>query len=137
MQNPFSHVDWHVLWQPKELLMVQPPNSWELMWGYVAFLVLSLIVFILMLVPALKLHETLKSRFKLWGITQVIIGALLFFFRFYQIPYLGMDLWRMILEVTALAWLISIAVYAYKKLPSQLIKEQAEARRNKYLPGQK
>ena len=137
MKSFFSQINWHVLWQPKELLLVQPPILWPLMWAYIAFIALSLIGIIATVVFRKRIHPTLSNRIYSITTTQIVLGALLFFFRFYQIPYLGMDIWRTIQEVTALIWLGFIIVYAQRVLPKQLLKEQAELRRNKYLPGQK
>lgn len=137
MQDWFSNINWQVWWQPKELLMATPPVRWELMWGYVGFLGFSLLVLIAVTVFRKKLHPNLRNRLQNWALTQVSLGIALMFFRYYRIPYLGMDLWRALQEISALAWLIWIVAYARTALPLELIKETAIARREKYLPKAK
>jgi len=130
MSNFFSSLQAHL----QSLFYLQPVGVWTYQWWYFGFIVLSLIVAIAPLFFKKFIHETLRNRLINWGWTQVLIGLVLGFARYYFIPYLGMDALRTLQELSAYAWMIFILRYTFTKLPTQLVKEKAEVRRNKYLP---
>lgn len=129
-------INWNILWQPRELFLIRPPFMWELMWAYVGFLAACLTVLIVALLLK-TLHPELKRRLITFASTQLWLGAFLFFFRYFRIPYLGMDFFRLIQEITAVIWIGLIVKFALTELPKLNIKAAADARKKKYLPGQK
>jgi hypothetical protein len=137
MLSSLSHINWQPLWQPHNLLLVTPPAQWPLMGGYVGFIGSTILIIIVLLVLGKRGNPNLKRRIRNWAITQLLIGGILFFFRYYRVPYLGMDIFRTIQELLALVWLGFIVVYAYKVLPLEILQEHVEARRKKYLPESK
>jgi|GEM_PF-6353928 len=118
----------------QSLFYLQPVAAWNYQWWYLAFIVLSLIVALAPLFLKKFIHQTLRNRLINWGWTQVLIGLVLGFSRYYDLPYLGMDALRTLQELSAYIWIIFILKYAFQVLPTQLVKEKAEVRRNKYLP---
>lgn len=106
------------------------------MWPFAGFLILSLVVAIALLFIKkmdANLHEGLSNL--CW--TFALVGGLLFFCRYTQIPYLGNDLIRLILELACVAWLVVIIIAARKALPAAKLQTKIEDRRTKYLPKPK
>lgn len=137
MQEFLQNNNLTALWQPAELLMVRPPKNWELMWGYITFIALFTITAIALLFLKKKVAPVLYAQLSTLSWTVAILGGLLFFFRYVRIPYLGTDIVRTILEVSAVIWLIWISI-SYKKLvPVMKQAELIEERRTKYLPKPK
>jgi hypothetical protein len=117
------------------LLDVTPPVLWPLQRAYLAFVTLSIIVALVLLF--LPVHTASKQRLGTLLWTNGAIGIVLFFFRYQQIPLLGMNLWRLIQEIVFVAWLLFILRFMRKQIPADRFTEKVIERRNKYLPKPK
>jgi hypothetical protein len=125
------------LWQPAELLMIRPPKNWELMWAYVAFVGIFALAAIVLLFTRKRLDPTLHAQLSSLSWTVTILGVFLFFFRYVRIPYLGTDLVRLLLEISAVAWLSWIFISQKKAAPKAKLDDLIQKRREKYLPKAK
>lgn len=104
------------------------------MWFYLGFTSLCLLMVIGL--PFVKmLHPELRSRLIKFAWTNLIIGLILFVCRYYQLPYLSMNLLRTLQELIAIIWLIYLAFFYFKKLPKLILASKVAERRNKYLPS--
>ena len=134
---------WHTViqfqekWYPlKSLFSVYPPEHWKFMWAYVALIGICFLAAIA-LIFLKKIHPSLRSRLSNLAWTNVLLGIMLFFFRFERIPLLGMDLWRLVQEVSILAWLASIWYYWRHGFRAERLADQVVAYKEKYLPRPK
>ena len=106
------------------------------MWAYLTFLGIFLLAGLVLLFLRKIDADVRRSLLGLsWTITTT--GALLFFFRYQQIPYLGMDVFRTLLEALAIVWLGLIIRSARKTIPQKKLDEAVRARKEKYLPKAK
>lgn len=133
MIDQLSALNWQAFWQPHELVLIRPPFLWELMWWYVGFIALCALGGISLLFLS-NVHPALKSRLSSFCWTNVTIGVILFFFRYYRIPYLGMDILRLLQEVSALVWLGYLVWYSQTGFKHQLIQEKVADHKARYLP---
>jgi len=138
----WSHIaDWfaaHVgpYWSPAGLFSMTPPAVWTFQWVYVGIIGACVVGGIAMLF-AKKLRPGLRERISSFCWNNVVIGVILFFFRYQQIPLLGMDLWRFIQEIGMVVWLFFIYQYWTLAIPQETLAEQIVAHKNKYLPKPK
>ena len=82
-------------------------------------------------------YEPVRERFSVFFWTNAILGLILFFFRYQDIPLLGMDFFRFTLEVTAAIWLFFITRFSLQVYPQKKLEDQIAERKNKYLPKAK
>lgn len=68
------------------------------------------------------------------GVTMGIIGLLLFFFTFEQIPFFSGHFWYLLWFIGLVIWLIRIGQYALKIVPAERAAEVARQEKAKYLP---
>ena len=120
---------------PSDLVSFLPPEQWNFEKVYFGFLALNLLVAIAIFF--VRLHPALKERVSQLCWTMFIVGSILSFFRLQRIPLLGMDLWRTILEVVGLVWVILIIRYFNTGHKKELLNIELEKRRTKYLPRKK
>lgn len=122
-------------WSPSGLIQVNPGPVWHFRWEYVGLIALCLVVALVSIF--LKIRPSLKARIQAFAWTNVIIGVLLYFFRDQQIPYIGMDLLRFLQELGMVFWINGIVHFSRSKMKVEVVAEQVQARREKYLPGTK
>ena len=118
------------------LLSATPPQEWPYKNVYIGFIAFCLLGAIVVLIWR-SLYPVLRERLGLLFWTNVILGPILYFFRFQQIPVLGMDFIRTIQEIAFAIWLIVIILRTYKEYPKEKFEEKLTERRNKYLPKPK
>lgn len=82
----------------------------------------------------LKIRPSLKARLQSFFWWNTFLGVLLYFFRDQRVPYLGMDLLRLIQEIGIVFWINSIVLFSRTGLKKELIADQVKARKEKYLP---
>lgn len=121
--------DW---WSPKGLIQVSPDAAWHFRWIYVGLIVACLLVGIIS--AFLKIRPSLKARIQTFAWTNGFLGIILYFLRDQRIPYVGMDLLRFLQEVGMVFWINSIVLFSKKGMRQELVAEQVQARREKYLP---
>lgn len=85
----------------------------------------------------LKLHPALKSQISGFLWTQVATAIFLYFFRTQQIPYLGMDMLRVLQEFSIVAWIGYLVWYFFVPYKGELRADEAVIRKEKYLPKAK
>jgi len=100
------------------------------------FIVLSVIFFFIARRKDKTYHKLQKRAF-IFFVVMGIIGLLLIFFRFEQIPYLGSRLMFLALVLTLILWGCWIGFYVIFKLPKEKQKIFKKQKFNKYLPGRK
>jgi hypothetical protein len=135
LTNWFSGLSVEEIFSFKNLTSMTPPFEWKFMWIYVGILIFFWIGSIVS--AFIKVHPSLKSRLSAFFWTYALLGSLLFVFRYFGIPLLGMDVWRTILEISAVVWAVSIVRYALRGLRQEKLAEKIEERRTKYLPKPK
>jgi len=84
-----------------------------------------------------RIPEGLRRRFNALCWNNLVIGLILFFFRYQRIPLLGMDIWRFVQEIVLIVWLVIIFRYWRRQLPKERFSEQVIAHKQKYLPKKK
>jgi hypothetical protein len=119
-------------WSPSGLIQATPPATWAFRWEYAALTLICLLIAVVSIF--LKIRPSVKARIQALAWTNGLIGILLYFCRDQRIPYIGMDLLRFIQEVTLIFWINSIVLFARKAIPQEILSEQVQARREKYLP---
>jgi hypothetical protein len=119
-------------WSPVGLIQVVPGDEWKFRWVYVALIAVCFLV--ALVVTFLKIRLSLKSRIQVFGWTNVFIGVILYFCRDQHIPYLGMDLLRFLQELGMVFWINGLILFSKKGLKAELLAEQVQARKAKYLP---
>lgn len=120
-------------WSPSGLIQIKPAAIWLLRWEYVGLIGLCLLVAIVTLF--LKIRPSLRSRIQNFAWSNVAIGLVLYFFRDQRVPYLGMDLLRFLQELGMVFWINGIVLFARKGMQKEVLAEQVQSRREKYLPG--
>jgi hypothetical protein len=119
-------------WSPTGYFEVTPAAQWpfrEVYLGLIALLFLGGIVTLF-----LRFRPILKGKLLSFFWTNASIGVVLFFLRDQRIPYLGMDLLRLMHHIGMIVWVNSIIWYMRTGLRHEKLSEQIEARRAKYLP---
>ncbi len=71
------------------------------------------------------------------AVTMGMIGLVLFFFTYQEIPFLGSRFWYLFWGVGLIAWITSIVYYIKKIVPEKKKQEAELLERSKYLPGKK
>jgi glucan phosphoethanolaminetransferase (alkaline phosphatase superfamily) len=138
MRNIFSQFgSWYMLHLDKwlsfsTLFDMTPPAHWPLQWAYLTFIILSIVIGVILIL--LPIHTGTKQRLSNVLLSNGMIGFILFFFRFQQIPLLGMNIFRLIQEIVFVVWLLVIFRYARTHIPKERLAEKIAERRNKYLP---
>jgi hypothetical protein len=117
------------------LLATNPPAQWNFMWAYLVFLGICFLGTILCLV--IRFYLPLRTRLTNLFLTNVVLGAILFFFRYQQVPLLGMDILRTLQEIGFVIWLIIIVSHIRVAKPKEALAALVEERRTKYLPKPK
>lgn len=122
-------------WNPQGFLLITPSASWKLEWAYVALigtcLLLAIVISFWKFTPSIR-YSLLNI---LWG--HSVAGAFLFFFRDQRLPYLGMDVWRLIQEIILVVNLAMVVRYYNGAHQQELLQEQVKAYKAKYLPKAK
>jgi hypothetical protein len=101
-------------------------------WFIIATVALRIVAYTLRTKDALK-ADVFKRFAKLMSWTGVI-GLVLLFFSYEQIPLLGMRLWFLVLFVIFAAWLLRIALYVVRDYPALRSTQAERTRFEKYLP---
>jgi hypothetical protein len=133
-----THIDsWKVweYWQPTNLLATAPNPSWPWMWWFVGLIGLCLAAGLASLF--IRFHDRLRHRLSTLFLNNVWIGAILFFLRYERLPILGMDLWRLIQEITLFVWLALITRDFRRDYPKERLAARIVEYRAKYLPKPK
>lgn len=125
---------WH-WWSFPGLFDTTPSSEWKFQWSYVALIAACFIGAVILTFWRGDQQLSRPIAQVLWN--NVWVGPILFFFRYQEIPVLGMDLWRFIQEVAIVAWLVVILKGYSKKQPQVQLQDKIEAYRNKYLPKPK
>ena len=123
-------------WSPSGLISMTPPQTWVFEKGYVIMLALFLVGGLVSLFVK-RIPEGLRRRFNALCWNNLVIGLILFFFRYQRIPLLGMDIWRFVQEIVLIVWLVIIFRYWRRQLPKERFSEQVIAHKQKYLPKKK
>lgn len=71
------------------------------------------------------------------GVTMGLLGLLLFFFAYQEIPFLGMRVWFLLWGIGLLVWVGMVVRYATKIVPAERRRLSERTERNKYLPRAK
>lgn len=71
------------------------------------------------------------------GVTMGIIGLIIYFFTYQEIPFLGSRFWYLFWGVGCVIWIMSIVHYVKKIIPEERQREVELFERSKYLPGKK
>lgn len=74
------------------------------------------------------------SRLGRLGVTMGILGLLLFFFSFEEIPLFGARFWYLIWGAGLIIWIAWIARYVVKVIPAERAAVLARQEKEKYLP---
>ncbi len=82
-------------------------------------------------------YKKLKNNFFNLFLTTGIIGSVLIFLRFQEVPYLGSRLMLLILLVAFVIWSFFIGYYGFFILPEEIIKRKEKEHFEKYLPKSK
>jgi hypothetical protein len=101
-------------------------------WFIIATVALRVVAYSLRLKDALK--ADVFTRFASLLSWTGIIGLVLLFFSYEQIPLLGMRLWFLALFLAFVVWLLRIALYVVRDYPKLRQTQTERARFEKYLP---
>lgn len=130
--SSFFHTTLPTWWSPAGLIEITPLHAWVFRWWYVGLIALCLIVAVAS--SFLRLRQSLRVRIQNLAWTNVFIGVVLYFSRDQQLPYLGMDILRLLQEVCLVVW-INATIWFYRtSYQKELVHEKVSARREKYLP---
>ncbi len=81
------------------------------------------------------LIEEVIQRFAKLMFTTAVLGYILLFFAYEQVPLLGMRLWFLLLTLLFCYWLVRAIVFAVRDYPHMKQHEDERLRFNKYLPN--
>jgi len=120
----------------KDLVQPVPADQWYFMGLFVLLLIL-LFIGALAILFWKKAHTPLRSRLInfFWG--NLVLGLVIFFFRYERIPYLGATGIRALYELGILIWLNNIIWYRRTGMSKELTEQAVAARKAKYLPKAK
>lgn len=108
-----------------------PKGDWQFLWWAVGFgaglIVLAIIRAFLAGDRSLK-H---KTEGMLWIIG--LVGLVLTFFRWQQIPYFSARILWLALAIWFIAWIAIIIYYRLVKIPKKILLQKVKERKNKYL----
>jgi len=119
----------------RNLFSFLPPVDWHFKWVYAGLIYACFAGAII--INFFRIHPFIKERLAKFLWTNALIGGLLFFFRYQRIPFLGMDIWRTIQEISIVIWIYSIVHYRKNKLSKEILEQRVHEYRNKYLPKAK
>lgn len=122
-------------WSPVGLFDYTPPDLWRFRDLYLFFIAFCLIAALAL--SFLRIPRSLKEKLSPFFWTNTILGFILFFFRYAQVPLFGMDIWRFLQELGIVTWLVMIVRFSRKHLGEESLAEKVEDYRNKYLPKAK
>lgn len=74
------------------------------------------------------------SRLGRMGVTMGIVGLMLFFFSFEELPFLAARGWYLVWTAGLIAWLATIVRYVIKVIPAERAAELARQEKAKYMP---
>lgn len=97
----------------------------------IATLVAAVIIFFLKRRGGIYKH--ILSRVYSLLLSNFIVGALLFFFRFELVPFLSARFWAGIWVIVVIAWTY-FTIKEAKKIPAKRKAFEAEKEKNKYIP---
>ncbi len=124
-------------WSFQNLFAYRPLLQWPLQWWYVGMLALLLVVLVVSFIIRKKIGQEVASLLINFCLTNLFWGGILYFFRVQRIPLFGMDIWRLLQE-------LSMAIYLGVALPATIraarINKQEQkqvAAKEKYLPKPK
>jgi len=130
-----THTKLWIWWNPQNLTQTTPSFYWDYMKVYAVIVCIFFVGAIVSIFwPKFK---PVRDRLALYFWTNAVLSLILFFFRYQDIPVLGMDIFRLIQEITAVIWLFLIIRFAIKAYPAHQLSLKVEERRNKYLPKAK
>lgn len=121
----------------ENLLNTVPPVEWPLMWFYIGFNVLLLAIAIASLFPWKFLRPATQARISSLAWTNIFISLVILPFRLGGVPLLGMDLWRVLQEVSAVLWVAAIVGLHLKENKAYRTKAAVAEYQDKYLPKPK
>jgi len=108
-----------------------PDDGWKFLWYAVGICAgLIILAIIRAFIPG---DKTLKRKTESMLITVGLIGFLLIFFRYQEIPYFSARLLWLVLVGCALVWIILILYYRQVKLPKIILKQKVEERKKRYI----
>ncbi|MBU6389340.1 hypothetical protein KGQ71_02380 [Patescibacteria group bacterium] len=113
-----------------------PAPIWKYQWEYVGVLGILLVLGITLLFLK-KIRPALRESLSNFAWTNLVLGVIIFFFRYQQIPLLGMDLWRFLQEVEMVIWLIVILRYRVVVYPQEKLEEKVISYKSRFLPKPK
>jgi hypothetical protein len=133
--NIFSSINHY--WSFAGLFEYRPTLLWPLQWWYVGLMGLLLVVLVSSLLLRKQMIPALRGLLISVSLTNLLWGAVLYFFRVQHIPLLGMDLWRFVQELGLVIYLsISIPrIIKNHRLTQQVVAH--ETAKSKYLPKPK
>jgi hypothetical protein len=119
-------------WSPSGYFIATPAASWPFRWVYAGIVIALLVAGIVLLF--LRIRPILKGKLLSFFWTNALIGLVLYFFRDQRIPFLGMDIWRLLHEIGMIVWINNIIWYSRTGLQKVKLHEKVAERREKYLP---
>ena len=103
--------------------------------AFAAFLILGAIVRMVAVRRKEDKHVTeVFNRAGRLGVTMGLIGLIIFFFSFEQIPFFGARFWYLFWGLGFLSWTAAIVRYVIRVVPRERSAEVARQEREKYLP---
>ncbi len=108
-----------------------PTGDWKFMWWVVGICAAAIILGIVRVFLPGDLF--LKRRIEGWLWTFGVLGLMLTFFRWQQIPYFSARLLWLALLIWLFIWAILICYYRLVKLPKKILAKKVEERKKKYL----
>lgn len=122
-------------WNPAQFANYRPPREWTLVRADQAFIIILVVTGSVLLFT--RFDSRVRDRLLSFCWVNASIAALLFALRWWQVPLLGMDIWRFIHEVVTAIWLGRILRYRLKHYPKEQLQDRVHAYRTKYLPKPK
>jgi hypothetical protein len=120
------------------LWAIRPSAEWATLPLFSSFVIVSLLVAIVCSLPIRSIPAWLKMQLASWGWTSAVVGGILWFFRFGQVPYLGMEGWLYLWFLAAIIWLIVLAGFTVYHQRHQVQETAAtEAYKAQFLPKPK
>ena len=80
-------------------------------------------------------YQKLKNKISTFAIAYSIIGYLLLFFSWQQIPYLASRIWLLLMLLYFLYWWVMMVIYLKTGFQKELILLYEQSRKEKYLKG--
>lgn len=77
------------------------------------------------------------NRLGRMGVSMGLLGLLIFFFSFEQVPFLGARFWYLFWGIGLIIWISTIVHYVVKIVPMERAHEIAQREKEKYLPKKK